>query len=228
MLHVPLLRYDLVHVHGIDFLLDWIVWNRARHGKPVVLSTHGGFFHTDFLQHAKKIWFHTMTRSTFRGVDRVLASSEHDLELFQGISQRCELARNAVDLTRYRTLTNRPVKGRWVCVGRVDVHKGISALMETLAVLRGRGADFSMHIIGPFVVDGLRERLESERRSLGLEEHVVFEGRIEFERLFELVETAALADIGPNFPKSGRTRVILPVPFYGLAVIGDLNLTMTK
>ena len=212
-------RYDLIHVHGIDFLLDWVVWNRWRHRKPVVLSTHGGFFHTDFLKSAKKAWFHTMTRATFRGVDRVLASSEHDLELFSAVSNRCELARNAVDLTHYRRLKNRPVKGRFVCVGRVDVHKGISALLKTLAVLRDRGVDFTMHVIGPFVVDGLKESLEQERASLGLDQSVVFEGRIEFERLYELVETAELA----LFPSEYEAFGISVVEAMGAGVTPVLN-----
>ena len=212
-------RYDIVHVHGIDFLLDWIVWNRGRHGKPVVLSTHGGFFHTDFFRQAKRLWFHTMTRNTFRGVDRVLASSEHDLEIFQAISDRCELARNAVDLTRYRALHNQPVSGRWVCVGRVDVHKGMSALLKTLAVLRDRGVSFSMHVIGPFVVDGLREQLEAERRQLKLEDEVVFEGRIEFDRLYELVETAELA----LFPSEYEAFGISVVEAMGAGVTSVLN-----
>ena len=153
-------------------------------------------------------------------MDRVLASSEHDLELFERISPRCELARNAVDLTKYRTLKNRPKKGRFVCVGRVDVHKGIGNLLKALAELKKQGADpFTMHIIGPVVVDGLLASLEAQRAELGLDKDVIFEGRIEFERLFELMETAELA----IFPSEYEAFGISVVEAMGAGVTSILN-----
>ena len=213
-------NYDLIHVHGVDFLVDWLVLNKARHQKPIVLSTHGGFFHTEFAQHLKKTWFHTMTRLTLRGVDRVLASSEHDQGLFEEVSDRVALARNAVDLSVYKNLKNTPVPGRWVCVGRVDVHKGIGALLRTLAEFRKRDERaFEMRIIGPEVVDGLLDKLRSERDRLGLNGLVFFDGRIEFEALHEAVATAELA----IFPSEYEAFGISVVEAMGAGVLTVLN-----
>jgi len=213
-------RYDLVHVHGIDFLLDWMVLNKSRHKKPIVLSTHGGFFHTSFAQNFKKLWFQTMTRATLRGVDRVLASSEHDLGVFEKVSSRCELARNAVDLSSYKRLKNKPEPGRWVCVGRVDVHKGIGHLLKTLAALRRIDPrPFNMHIIGPEVVDGLVESWKKERDQLGLRDMVHFEGRIEFAALYDLVERAELG----IFPSEYEAFGISVVEAMGAGVLPVLN-----
>jgi alpha-1,3-mannosyltransferase len=213
-------RYDLLHVHGVDFLLDWMVLNKARHGKPIVLSTHGGFFHTAFAQKWKKVWFQTMTRATLRGVDRVLASSEHDLGVFEKVSDRCELVRNAVDLSTYKTLKNKPEPGRWVCVGRVDVHKGIAHLLDSLAALKAMDErPFQMHIIGPVVVDGLLADLEAKRDALGLNASVHFEGRIEFDALHALVERAELA----IFPSEYEAFGISVVEAMGASVLPVLN-----
>jgi alpha-1,3-mannosyltransferase len=213
-------RYDIVHVHGVDFLLDWIVLNKPRHKKPIVLSTHGGIFHTNFGFGLKKLWFHTMTRNTLRGVDRVLASSEHDLALFERISERCELARNAVDLSGYKHLKNKPNPGQWVCVGRVDVHKGIANLLHTLAALKKRDPrPFKMHIIGPVVADGLLEKLVHQRKTLGLEKEVHFEGRVEFKALHSLVQGAELA----LFPSEYEAFGISVVEAMGAGVLPVLN-----
>ena len=213
-------RYDLIHVHGVDFLLDWMVFQKRFHGKPIVLSTHGGFFHTDFVPGLKKVWFQTMTRNTLRGVDRVLASSEHDLGLFKGISSRCELARNAVDLSTYKLLKNKPNPGQWVCVGRVDVHKGIFNLMEALAALKLKDdRPFTMHIVGPVVVDGLLEKLTNRRDALGLSNEVKFEGRIEFDALHSLVQGAELA----LFPSEYEAFGISVVEAMGAGVLPVLN-----
>ena len=39
---------DIVHVHGVDFFCDYLAWTALLHRRKLVLSTHGGFFHTDF------------------------------------------------------------------------------------------------------------------------------------------------------------------------------------
>ena len=39
---------DLVHVHAIDFFFDYLAWTKPLHGRKLVVSTHGGFFHTKF------------------------------------------------------------------------------------------------------------------------------------------------------------------------------------
>ncbi len=213
-------RYDLVHVHAVDFLLDWMVLNRGRHGKPVVLSTHGGFFHTAAHMALKKLWFRTLTPLTLRGVDRVLCSSEHDLELFEQVSSRCELARNAVDLEVYARLQNVPEAGQWIVVGRLDVHKGIGQLLETLALVRDRDPrPFTLRVIGPEVVDGLVARLEAQRDSLGLTDRVRFEGRIPLEDLHEAVRTAELG----LFPSEYEAFGISVVEAMGAGVVPVLN-----
>ncbi len=213
-------RYDLVHVHAVDFLLDWLVLHKRRHGKPVVLSTHGGFFHTDAHLALKKLWFRTMTPLTLGGVDRVLCSSEHDKELFAPISDRCELARNAVDLSHYAGLDHAPVPGQWIVVGRLDVHKGISQLLEALAVLRAQDPrPFTLRIIGPEVVAGLVDRLSAQRDRLGLQDHVRFEGRIALEDLHEAVRTAELG----LFPSEYEAFGISVVEAMGAGVVPVLN-----
>src|SRR5690349_11548212 len=51
-LAAPVLRhlrgFDLVHVHGVDFFSDFLAATQPLHKRPLVLSTHGGFFHTSF------------------------------------------------------------------------------------------------------------------------------------------------------------------------------------
>src|SRR4051812_40420428 len=53
---------DVIHVHAIDFFFDALAWGRLLHRKPMVVTTHGGFFHTKNYAALKKVWFQTMTR----------------------------------------------------------------------------------------------------------------------------------------------------------------------
>lgn len=185
--------HDVVHVHAVDFLADWLTLTRALHHVPVVLSTHGGFFHTGFAPRLKKLWFHTATRALCASVDALLATSDQDLELFRRVSDRVRLVRIGVDLDRWLALARAPVPGSWITVGRVDVHKGLGHLLRVLAVVRDRDPrPFRARIVGPEVVDGLVARLVAERDQLGLADRVAFEGRLDDAALVDAVRTAEL------------------------------------
>lgn len=185
--------HDVVHVHAVDFLADWLVATRPIHGVPVVLSTHGGFFHTAFASRAKKVWFQTMTRALTRQVDALVYTSDQDEEVFRAITTRGRVIRTGVAIARWTALEPAPVPGRWITVGRLDVHKGIGHLLKVLARVRDRDPrPFAAHILGPEVVDGLVRRLTADRDALGLGDRVHFDGRVTDAVLLEHVRTAEL------------------------------------
>jgi alpha-1,3-mannosyltransferase len=201
-------RYDVVHVHAIDFLADFVTATKPLHGKPVVLSTHGGFFHTDFAPRLKQVWFRTMTRALVHSVDKLLYTSDQDAELFAKITTRGETLRSAVDLRPWSPLVNEPEPGKWVTVGRVDTHKGIANLLRALAAVRDRDPrPFRAEILGPDVVPGLLDDLTRLRDELGLGERVVFRGKVAFEELREAVRTAELGLFPAEYESFGLSVV---------------------
>ena len=80
--------YDLVHIHAIDFFVDYLSLLRWVHRIPLVVSTHGGFFHTQRAQAFKEWYFKTVTRQSLGGVGAVVCVSQHDREMFAGIVPR--------------------------------------------------------------------------------------------------------------------------------------------
>lgn len=185
--------YDVVHVHALDFLADWLVATRPIHGKPIVLSTHGGFFHTSYARRRKRAWFETMTRLLVNRVDALVTTSDQDHELFAPLTDRGVMIRNAVDLAPWQALKRSPQSGNFVTLGRVDVHKGLASLLRTLAVLRDVDPrPFHARVIGPEVVEGLVAKLSADRDSLGLTDRVTFEGKVSEAAMHEAVQTADL------------------------------------
>jgi len=140
---------DIVHVHAVDFFFDFASLTRLLHRKPMVVSTHGGFFHSDFASRLKQIYFRTVTRATIGGYRAVLASSVHDLEVFRTIRPTgLTLVENGVDTLKFSDTGARSLRKRMVFVGRFSANKRIDRLMDLLAALRGHDPDWTLSIIG--------------------------------------------------------------------------------
>jgi alpha-1,3-mannosyltransferase len=199
---------DVVHVHAVDFLADWLVATKVIHRRPVVLSTHGGFFHTAFASAAKKLWFQSATRAMVAAVDALVCTSDQDAELFGRISGKGVIIRNAVDFSAWEGMIPAPEAGRWINVGRVDVHKGLSNALRTLARVRDLDArPFRFDVFGPEVVPGLGDRLRAEAAGVGLAERFAVHGKVSTEVLHEAVRTAELGLFPAEYESFGLSVV---------------------
>ena len=71
---------DLVHVHAVDFFFDALAWGKPLHGRPMIATTHGGFFHTAKYAALKKIWFQTATRLSALAYNRLISCSTRGIQ----------------------------------------------------------------------------------------------------------------------------------------------------
>lgn len=199
-------RYDLVHIHGVDFFVDLMGSLRKRHGKPVVLSTHGGFFHTPWFPTFKKAYFQTMTRHSLRGVDMVIASSPADEQLFRDVSPRVRLVENGVDFAAFADVHKDVVPGRLVFIGRLSRNKRVDRLLGTLARVRQAHAEASLVVIGPDW-EGLGGGLEAMAGGLGLDDAVRFTGPLPREELLRELAQAHLFVSATEYEAFGISTV---------------------
>jgi alpha-1,3-mannosyltransferase len=148
----------------------------------VVLTTHGGFFHTPWFPTFKKAYFNSFTRHALKGVDRVIASSPKDLELFRRISTRIELVENGIDFETFAAVEKDIIPGRLVFIGRLSRNKRIDLLLQTLALVRKQQPQAHLVIIGPDW-EGLREGLEATAAEFGITDAVRFTGELSREEM---------------------------------------------
>ena len=154
--------YDLIHVHGVDFFCDYLAQLAPIHRKPLVLSTHGGFFHTNFARRLKHVYFHTVTRSTLKRYSRVFACSLSDAETFRAIAgNRVKHIDNGVDIQKFAAASSSAFAPSFVCFGRFASHKGLDRLIETFAILRQRIPEAQLQLIGNDA-DGTLARLRAK------------------------------------------------------------------
>ena len=140
---------DLLHVHGIDSFFDMLALTRPLHRRPMVVSTHGGFFHTNFMRKAKQAWFHTLTRLSIAAYDGIIASSENDAKQFARLRPRLlQTIENGVDVHRWAGCGAATPTKHMIYFGRFASHKRISALFELLRALRLEDPAWSLTVAG--------------------------------------------------------------------------------
>lgn len=140
---------DVVHVHAIDFFFDFLALTRLVHGKPLIASTHGGFFHTDFAQRLKRLYFQTVTRTSARAYRTICASSRSDLDLFRSIAPRnVTLVENGVDVDKWKDLAPRVPERSLIAIGRFSSNKQLPQLITMLAALRRLHPEWRLTIAG--------------------------------------------------------------------------------
>jgi alpha-1,3-mannosyltransferase len=185
--------YDLVHIHAIDFFVDFLSLLRLVHRIPLVISTHGGFFHTQRAFAFKEMYFKTVTRRSLGGVGAVVCVSQHDRQMFSRIvpPQRIRVIENGANIDGLWSLKKRSEPGLVLGVARLAENKRVHKVLEAMASLKDRyphlrlewvGADFS----------GLRTSLERRVIELGLSGRVCFHGAVSREELYRLLERAHL------------------------------------
>ena len=137
---------DIVHVHGIDFFFDFLSATRRWHRRPLVASTHGGFFHTDFASAAKRAWFTSITRASARGYSYIFGSSENDAATFRRIAPRQTIAiENGVNIAKWHNAAARAPLPTMLFIGRFSINKDVPALIALVAAL---GAPWRLIVAG--------------------------------------------------------------------------------
>jgi len=162
---------DIVHVHGVDFFCDFLAATSWLHQKPMVISTHGGFFHTNFMRRFKQFYFNVATRSSMSQYGAVIACSEEDRRTFERVAgSRLTLISNPVDVEKFAGLAD-PSARNLIYFGRLAPNKELFRLIAWFAGLVSRGdwrliiagkpmGISSEQLIGEARIKGVADRLE--------------------------------------------------------------------
>lgn len=170
-------NFDIIHVHGVDFFIDYICLLKKIHRKKIILHTHGGYFHTKFMLCLKKFYFYSVTRMVLKQCDKIIAVSTPDYDVFSRITKNITQINNGIDYQRFSSMPKKIQPGTLAFVGRIDEHKRIDRLVSLTSLLKEKGLDVNLKIIGPDW-KGLLEMLTKLAISLGVQDRVMFLGEI--------------------------------------------------
>lgn len=163
---------DLVHVHAIDFFFDALAWGWPLHRKPMVATTHGGFFHTKNHALIKKIWFNVTTRLSSMAYRTVIGCSQADKRLFDQIAaSKTLLIENGADTQKFANAASQTPVRRMITLGRFSSNKRIDHLLSTMKSLKSLNENWHLDIVG-VPSDHSEQDLRAQIAALGLESSV--------------------------------------------------------
>ncbi|HVU30247.1 MAG TPA: WecB/TagA/CpsF family glycosyltransferase [Sphingomicrobium sp.] len=181
---------DVVHVHGVDFFCDFLAGTALLHRKPLVLSTHGGFFHTSFLKRVKDLYFNLATRVSLSQFGAVIACSEEDEKTFRRVaSGRLRLITNPVDIEKFEGLAD-PSSDTLIAFGRLAPNKELKRLIAWFAGLAALGP--ARLIIAGKPMGVTKRELADEAEALGIGDRVEIHESPTDDELARLISRSAI------------------------------------
>lgn len=143
-------QFDLIHIHAVDSFVDYLSILKPIHKKPIILSTHGGFFHTKNQEKLKQYYFNTVTKMVLKNVNKVIACSNNDFHIFDAISSsNLELIENGINVERYREICNQQCKkNNFITIGRFSQNKRVDLVIELIRQLKPDFPDIKLRIVG--------------------------------------------------------------------------------
>ncbi len=140
---------DVVHVHAIDFFFDFLALTSLFHHRALVVTPHGGFFHTRFAAPLKKLYFNTVTRALITAYRAVINVSRHDHELFERIRARGTVWwNNGVDVGKFLRAGAPGPSKTIIALNRFSSNKRLDRLIRFLALLRRHDPAWRLVIAG--------------------------------------------------------------------------------
>jgi alpha-1,3-mannosyltransferase len=155
---------DLVHVHAIDFFFDFLAWTKPLHGRTLVASTHGGFFHTGYAAWLKRLWFATVTRLSMKSYAGIAAVSASDFERFRPVRRTGMVCiENGANVAKFHDASSGALRKSILSVGRFAKNKRLDLLIDFVRALRRYDPDWTLTIAGrpgDLTVDDLRKLVD--------------------------------------------------------------------
>ena len=181
--------FDVVHIHAIDFFVDSAALARSFgvHLKPIVVTTHGGIFHTTAWRGLKNVYWRNVLRRSLGTATSVVAVSNSDAELFSSIVAPDKLVTipNGID-PAFVSASDARVRGRIVYVGRLSAAKAIDKVITLVAAIAREFGEVELIIAGPDENDTSRA-LQRHSDALGIASRVRIVGELPLSELATLV-----------------------------------------
>jgi alpha-1,3-mannosyltransferase len=198
---------DLIHVHDFRMFGTAISMALQRRGKPMVLSTHGGFFHTKRHFRMKQLYYRTLLPAVLSRYDGIIADSASDFEMVRKLHRRVVRIDNPIDFDDFATvplLTSDPPN--FVYIGRFSRNKRLDRLFAALRALGDRGIQFRLLLVGP-PSDETRDDLNRNLAASGIADKIELHFDVDQESLRRILAQSPYFVLASEYEGFGLVAV---------------------
>ncbi len=195
-------KFDVIHVHNMGFFSDYLLSTGFLHKKQVVLSTHGGIWHTKNISFLKKIYFDFVQGILLKKPGLVIADSQNDFEIFSKKAKKIKLIENGVDFSRFSKIKPAGFNENFMFLGRLSKNKNLSALIEAFAIVCKERPKARLFIVGKNF-DEDTEKLKELVMKKGVESNVFFSGELSEKELLKIAGQCSFCIYSSSFEGFG-------------------------
>lgn len=205
--------FDVVHVHAVDFFVEYLSLQKrlGRLKSRLVLTTHGGFFHTNKQSGLKKLFFKTITPFSLSQFDAVTCCSVNDYELFKNLNHNVSLIENGVGFQKLGKAQSEQKGNVFIYFGRFSENKRIVELVELFSEVDC--PDTRLKIIGRSKTGDV-EAIRNKINELGCTERIMLLTDINDQKILQHVASARFTVSASAYEGFGLSVVELMA--YGL------------
>jgi len=183
---------DIIHVHGVGAWLDTLARNTEKFPAKIILTTHGGFFHTQQRKLLKWVYAHFIlprSWSKLGGVTFVSSSDEEKFSFMKNENVPSEIIPNGISEEYFSLSLQKKDANLFLFVGRLSKNKRVDNLIRAFAVFARTpsAASAELHIIGKDW-EGIQAELQHVASQEGIASRVFFHGEVSNEEKMKWVQ----------------------------------------
>ncbi len=195
-------RYDLIHLHALDQFTDLISLYRWLGIPPIVVTSHGLFFHTHKFDAVKEFYFKTISRTTLSRAKRILAVSRSDQGKLGEIGIRSEVLPNPVEPFPWLYAGRRNL----IYWGRIAENKSVDRLIPFFQQIIKTDKNRKLFIVGSGTPSDM-QRLTEGIRSAELPQSIIRLGYLDRADLQALIEDCGYTVSASRYEGYGMVQV---------------------
>lgn len=199
-------KYDVVHIHGIGFFSDFLNLTKIAHGKPILVSTVGGIFHTKNLSAVKNLYFKYWCKAILGVANKIIAISEHDKKLFSKITRNIEVIPVPVEIEKFKFLKRKKSNLKMIHIGRISKNKRVDRLIDVVKFLARKEPKTKLYIVGKDW-EGLKDSLERHVVSNDVERNVEFLGEVDDKKMLKYIKKSTFLLSASQYESFGISAV---------------------
>lgn len=195
-------RYDIIHLHSLDQFTDLISIYRRLGVPPLIVTSHGLFFHTHKFDKLKNFYFRTISRVTLSQAKKIFAVSRNDQSRLQEIGIRSEVLLNPVEPFPWLYAGGRNL----IYWGRIAENKSVDRLIPFFAHLMRADCTRKLFIVGPGTASD-EDRLNNKIRAAKLTDSIHRLGYLDCPELQALIKDCGFTVSASQYEGYGLVQV---------------------